>query len=469
MSGRPGQGRVRALDVRARRLSLRTRILAAFAVGALVSCAAMAAVSFALTRQVQVGARERSAVRTAYVDARVVGTALTAERPDLVEVLRSLDTGSSRRALLRRDGRWYARTADVGLTAAVPATLTNAVAAGRPAIQRVRIAGAEPALVIGIPLADGDQFYVVDSLRELDNTLRALSWILVSVACGTTVASALLGAYIARRVVRPLAAVTAAARDISAGDLRARLNPATEPDVRELAAAFNHMVDELSARMARDRRFAADVSHELRSPLQTLSSAVSVLRNRRDDLDARTRTALDLVVAESSRFEQLVTDLLDLARGDAPPDIESVDVLALTRYACRSAGVDPALVADQTAGDDQWPVDRRALERVIVNLLVNAQRYGGGAVAVTVGSTDAHRYVWVDDDGPGVAAADRERIFERFVRGRAAGARGAAEGTGLGLALVAAHARAHGGTARVTDRPSGGARFEVSLPPAVPR
>ncbi|GAA2526347.1 hypothetical protein GCM10010201_26370 [Pilimelia columellifera subsp. columellifera] len=446
-----------------RQLSLRARILVAFSVGALASCASMAVLSFELTRQMQLATRERSAVRAAYLDARVVGAGLAADQADVLEVLRELDTGANRRALLRRDGRWYARSVDVGLTDAVPAGLAAEVAAGRPMVQRVTIAGT-PHVVTGVPLPGGDQFYVVDSLRELDATLRLLSWILVAVATGTTLAGALLGAYTARRVVRPLRSVTAAAREIGAGDLDARLDPKAEPDLEELAGAFNHMVEELARRMERDRRFAADVSHELRSPLQTLTAAVDVMANRRDHLDPRARRALDLIVEESSRFRNLVTDLLELAREGAEPELEPVDVLELARRACRNTGVDPTLVVDRTDGDVVWSLDRRRFDRVLANLLDNARRYGGGAVLVSVGSQPGRRYVEVDDGGPGVAVEDQGRIFERFVRGRTAGTRGSNDGVGLGLALALAHAHAHGGDITVENLPAGGARFRVTLP-----
>ncbi|GGJ81539.1 two-component sensor histidine kinase [Pilimelia anulata] len=445
------------------RLSLRTRIVAMFGVGALASCATMAALSYELTRRTQLAARERVAVRAAQVDARVVVARLSTEDPDLVEVLRWLDTGGSRRVLLRRDGRWYSRSADTGLTSAVPRPLQRRVADGTASVQRVRLTAA-PGLVVGVPLPNGDQLYVVESLRELDRTLRGLSWIIALVAAGTTVAGAGVGAYAARRVTRPLARVTAAAREIAAGEPTARLDPATEPDVEELATAFNDMVGQLARRMELDRRFAADVSHELRSPLQTLVAAVDVLNRRRDALDERSRRALDLVVAESDRFRRLVTDLLDLSRGDTAPRCAPTDVVALARHACGHAAVDPGLVAADTGGDDRWEVDPRRFERVLVNLLENAVRHGGGPVAITVRSAADARTIEIDDAGPGVRPGDRGRVFDRFVRGRAASARGDTDGTGLGLALVAAHVAAHGGRADVVDRPGGGARFRVILP-----
>jgi two-component system sensor histidine kinase MtrB len=109
---------------------------------------------------------------------------------------------------------------------------------------------------------------------------------------------------------------------------------------------------------------------------------------------------------------------------------------------------------------ESWPVDRRRVEQALGNLIDNANRYGGGPVAVRVGPG----FLEVDDAGPGVAEKDRASIFDRFVRGPAAHTRGNSDGTGLGLAIVTEHAAAHGGTATVSDRPGGGARFRIDLP-----
>src|SRR5690606_26966347 len=123
---------------------------------------------------------------------------------------------------------------------------------------------------------------------------------------------------------------------IAEGNVTARLDPATDPDLTRLSTSFNHMVDQLAQRIERDRRFAADVSHELRSPLQTLAAAVSVIDRRRDQLDEPVATAVGLVAEEIERFQRLVDDLIQLARGDQPADRQPVDVEELARHACRT-------------------------------------------------------------------------------------------------------------------------------------
>ncbi len=441
------------------RAGLQTRITALFAGGALVLSASLAAATYQLTRSSLVQERERTAIRSAYFDAAAVQAGLAGSDPDLVRVLSVLDTGTARRPVIRREGQWYARTADDGLTRAIPATLQRLAEGDRPGVQRVRLEDG-PALIVAVPLPDARAtYYEVNDQSELQRTLRSLSVILALVALGTALAGAALGAWVSRRVLRPLTSVADAATSITAGNLDARLDPAREPDVARLATSFNAMVDELQARLERDRRFAADVSHELRSPLQTLSAAAAVLDRRRDDLDPRSAAALGLLTGELERFSQLVTDLLELARGDRPVERAPVDVAELLDGLCLSRGLVPEvprpLVAD---------VDQRRLRQVLVNLLDNADRHGGGPVAVRAGRTDGLLWLEVDDEGPGVPADERELVFGRFGRGRTAGVRGSGDGTGLGLALVAQHVAAHGGRIEVQDRPGGGARFRVEVP-----
>ena len=442
-----------------RRPGLGTRITALFALGALGLSAALAGATYQLTRSRLLAERERTAVRAAYSDAAAVQAGLAVPEPSLVDVLRSLDTGVTRQPVIRWDGKWYARTADEGLTGAIPASLRRTAEGGTPGVQRTR-SDTGPVLVVGVPLRTaGATYYELNDLSELERTLDSLALTLGLVAVATAGAGAGLGWWASRRVLAPLASVTQAATSISAGNLSTRLDPAKEPDLASLTSAFNKMVDELSARMDRDRRFSADVSHELRSPLQTLSTAAAVLERRRHTLDPRSGAALGLLTGEVERFQQLVTDLLELARGDRPAELAPADLAVLVRQVCEERGV-PADCPASLVAD----VDGRRLRQVLVNLLDNAERHAGGAVAVRLGQSPGCIHVEVDDAGAGVPVDERALIFDRFGRGRASGVRGSGEGTGLGLALVAQHVAAHGGRVVVGDRPGGGARFRVELP-----
>jgi signal transduction histidine kinase len=442
-----------------RRAGLRARITGLFALGALGICTLLAVAAYELTRVTLVPERERSAVRAAYVDAAAVQAGLTAGGPDIVQVLRSVDTGPARRPVLRRDGQWFARTAETGLTDAIPASLQRLAEQGRPGVQRTRLGGS-PVLVTAVPLPSvGATYYELNDLSELQRTLRSLATSLLFGALGTGAAGAAVGRWASGRVLRPLASVEEAATRIAAGDLDARLDAGREPDLRRLAASFNTMVDALSARLQRDRRFAADVSHELRSPLQTLSTAAELLERRRDSLDPTSAAAAGLVSKEVNRFQQLVTDLLELAKGDRPPVLAAVDVAALLR----AVGAERSL-AVQADGPLVVQADARRLRQVLVNLLDNADQHGGGAVGARACAVPGAVRVEVDDAGPGVPEVERDLIFDRFGRGRGSGVRGSRDGTGLGLALVAQHVQALGGTVEVLDRPGGGARFVVEVP-----
>jgi signal transduction histidine kinase len=208
------------------------------------------------------------------------------------------------------------------------------------------------------------------------------------------------------------------------------------------------------------------VSHELRSPLTALVTSVDVLQRRRDEMPEQSRQALDLIDRDLRRFQRALEDLLELGRleaGAAGSVTTTVDARDLVRHALESGGRSAELL--RLPGDDTEicvSVDKSQMHRALVNLFENADRHGGGLTGVAVSAAPGGVLISVEDEGPGVAPADRERIFERFVRG---GSRGSLPGTGLGLSLVAETVRAHGGAVWCVPGPGGaGARFVVRLP-----
>jgi signal transduction histidine kinase len=199
-----------------------------------------------------------------------------------------------------------------------------------------------------------------------------------------------------------------------------------------------------------------------------VATSLEVIMARRNELPERARLALDLLAADVERFERLVQDLLEISRFDAGVArlaVEDVRFDELLRHAV-PADVVADLDVDPDAAGLLIRADKRRLERVVTNLLANAEIHGGGAVRVGVRRAGAMARLEVDDAGSGVAAEDRPRVFERFARGAAAGRRsgGGGDGVGLGLALVDEHVRLHKGRVWVEDRPGGGARFVVELP-----
>ncbi|PPJ29567.1 hypothetical protein C5E45_12330 [Nocardia nova] len=280
-------------------------------------------------------------------------------------------------------------------------------------------------------------------------------------AFGGTVIGAIFGISLSHRLLEPLRQVTGTAAKIASGELGTRLPDTDDPDLAPTVDAFNTMVDSLQNRIDRERRLVGDVSHELRTPLTTLTTSVGVMSRYEDQLPERSRRALELVRAELDHLRRLLDDLLALARAEARmhgADAEPLSVRELLTHTLAEMRYSPELL---TVADDGIVTGRKLeLERALVNLLENAQRHGGGVIAVGVARAGDEMVITVDDAGPGVAPQDRQRIFERFVTVR----RGKRSGTGIGLALVAETVAAHGGRVKCDDRPGGGARFMVWLP-----
>ena len=449
------------------RLGLTLRITLAFTLGALLVSSAVALSAYLFTLRFQVQQQERITLRQTYLNAAQARARLIQPDPDVPGVLDTLTTGSAATTVIYRGGRWYASSLTISRDA-LPLQMRQQVIAGSVVRSWSRIDRA-PKIIVGVPLpaANAAYFQVFDE-SSLQQTLSLLRTILVAAASTTTAAGAALGWWLSRRLTAPLRAVDDAARRIAAGNLQAELPAESDRDVANLVDSFNTMVRTLRARIERDTRFAADVSHELRSPLTTLATSLGVLQARRDEMPDRARDALDLLTTELARFERLVEDLLEISRADTQArlvDPEPVNVGQLVENLLQTS--EYAGIPSRVEGDcDQAVVlgDKRRLHQALRNLLDNAATYAGGATAVIVTTGREAVTIHVDDAGPGVPQAERERIFDRFSRGRQGSRRASQRGTGLGLALVTEHVRAHGGSVHVEDAPSGGARFTVQLP-----
>ncbi|MFE3442865.1 sensor histidine kinase [Nocardia sp. NPDC059180] len=288
--------------------------------------------------------------------------------------------------------------------------------------------------------------------------------LLVACALVATLFGGAVGVWVGRRVLRPLRDVAEAAARIASGDLGIRLPDTHDQDLASTVDSFNRMVDSLQRRIDREHRLFGDVSHELRTPLTTLTASVEVMNKHRDDLPERSRRALELVTAEVDHLRRLLDDLLALARVEAGMhhgDADLMSVRDLLTHTLRDSRHPAELL---TVTEDVIVLGRKLeLERAVVNLLENADRHGGGVVAVTVRREGDEAVIAVDDAGPGVPPADRDRIFERFATARTS-RRKADGGTGIGLALVAETVAIHQGRVECGARPGGGARFTIRLP-----
>lgn len=446
---------------------LRARIAVGFAIGSLLVSAVLVVTTYLLARDYLLDQREDALTRQAFADANVLRSRLATEGVEIGEALGELVPLGGSDVVVRKGATWYSTSLDVGARD-VPLGLQDVVGSGSAAT--LRTASPEgPKLVVGVAVAGADlEFYEVTALVELQAALRTLATVLGIGAIVATGAGAAFGTWASRLVVQPLEQVAEAATSIAAGDLGTRLPATEDPDLVVIVAGFNSMVDALTARIDRDARFVGDVSHELRSPLTSLVTSVELLGARRSELSPRSQQALALIDNELARFRRTVDDLLELARNDSAPITAStppVSLAALVRESLGRSGRHQALL--RADSDDLTTVraDKGRLERVVLNLLDNADRHAGGVWRVTVGRHDGSVVLSVDDVGPGVPLAERERIFERFARGARA-ARGSLPGAGLGLAIVAQTAAQLGGTAECSANPGGGARFSVSLPAA---
>jgi signal transduction histidine kinase len=420
-------------------------------------------------RHIIVVSRQASDLQQAYVNAALVRSAVAQEPASLSSLLTSLDAATTSSSLVRLGSTWIEGTT-VADPETIPATFR---VAGTEVIRQVVIENNVPVLIIAVPLpAVRATYFQRRELADLNGTLNRLLGILV---LGTLFTSG-LGAYAGRRTTRralaPLADTAHAARLVAEGDLTVRLaSDAPHSEVATLSAAFNEMVDQLVRRLDRDARFASDVSHELRSPLTTLAMSAEVLRLHEGDLHPDAREALALLTTDVATFQSLVEDLLDIAKADAGTDALFNEVLPFNELvnqcvlsATRRHQLPTTSLRSELPREYYVSVDRRRFERVITNLLENAYRYGGGRVTVTMLPSNGGVEVAVDDNGPGIAPDERERVFERFYRGDLASRRGNAHGTGLGLALVSEHVKRFAGRVTITDSPLGGCRMVVWLP-----
>ncbi len=477
------------------RLGLRARATVAFAVGALLTSVLLVSITFYVARGQFVESRKRVAFGQALSNAPQVETGIR-ERLLASSIIAGLSLGDSEGYIVvvtdndvdctprvevpetgddqsRPGARSSCSPFTTTITPPSPAEkrLREYVAAGRRGSVTTRIEG-EPYVITGIAIREETGeiyagYYERSPLIGEEQNLRRLARAMGLAAVIATIVGALFGRFVSIRVMKPLRQVASAAREIASGRLDTRIEANDDTDLDPLVGSFNEMAETLQQRLEREARFASDVSHELRTPLTSLSAAVQLLGARRDEMSERSQTALDVLTTQTDYFQQLVLDLLEISRFDAGAaelNMADFDLLELVRkISANYEGVD---VHNSTLHPPIVRLDKRRIERILVNLLQNATNYGGGAKKITLDrfTVDGAKQVQikVDDDGPGVDETERTLIFERFRRG-GAHRTGSTKGTGLGLALVSEHARLHRGTVLAESAPSGGARFVVQL------
>lgn len=319
---------------------------------------------------------------------------------------------------------------------------------------------------------------VMERMGDVQLLLANLRIALLLLAPLAVALAAAVSWWLAGRALAPVVAVTELAREIEATQLSRRLPGRPVPDeIGRLIETFNQMIARLETSFESMKRFTADASHELRSPLANMQSTIEVaLGQPRDAEDYR--AAMASLNEEVGRLRHIVADLLLLAQADSgrvPFQLEPVrlDVLAgevVESFSERAGalGVRLEMAPSQSVlipGDERW------LRQLVLNLVENAVRFStrekapaAGRVLVTVWTKDQLAFLAVDDDGPGIPEPDLERVFERFFRVDAARPRSVDGGAGLGLAICAWIAHEHGGSIRAASRPEGGTRMTLTVP-----
>jgi two-component system sensor histidine kinase MtrB len=335
------------------------------------------------------------------------------------------------------------------------------------------------AIAFGVPLGDWYQLYYVFPLTEEQQTLQLVQTTLIGVGIALVALLAAIASLVTRWVVVPVRHAARAAQRLSAGQLEERMAVGGKDDLGALASSFNEMADSLQEKLRElqelskaQRQFVSDVSHELRTPMTTIRMAAEILFESRDQLDPAAARSAELLTSQTERFEVLLTDLLEISRHDANVatlDAEPADISDIVR---RSAD-DAQQLAERRGCRIEFrlpvqacmaEVDRRRVERILRNLLVNAVEHGESRdVVVTVAADRDTVAVAVRDHGVGLAPGEEQLVFERFWRADPSRAR-TVGGTGLGLAISHEDARLHGGWLQAWGEKGRGSVFRLTLP-----
>jgi signal transduction histidine kinase len=296
-------------------------------------------------------------------------------------------------------------------------------------------------------------------VQQVDEVVR----ILAGVIAGTVALASSVLWSVAGRILAPVRAVTETARAITETDLGERIAVEGDDEVSDLARTFNDMLDRLQAAFRSQREFIDDAGHELRTPITIIRGHLELMGDDPADREETTAIVLD----ELDRMNRFVDDLLVLATAGRPDflDLATVDVAALTEeLLAKARGLGDRRWELEAVGRGLLVADRQRVTQAVVQLAANAFQHTNPGTEIALGSavSDGAVRFWVRDTGPGIAPEEQSRIFKRFARATSGERR--SEGAGLGLSIVRAIARAHGGDAELRSRPGAGATFTVILP-----
>ncbi|MFD7919207.1 ATP-binding protein [Streptomyces sp. NPDC059740] len=525
--------------------SLRLRLVFVFALVALTAAVCASGIAYWLNRNAVLDRTQEAVLSDFRESLRDNARALPAQPrcDELQATARQMAAGPQNYTVLllggREAGSSCAATSDPDLltVATVPASLRRAVDrrrtvdAANPAAyhlywQRVEIHGT-PYLVAGAKLVGGGPTgYLAKSLATERQDLNSLAWSLAIATAVALVGSALLAQAAASTVLRPVQRLGHAARKLGEGKLDTRLRVTGTDELADLSRTFNRTaerlqqrVEELSGREAASRRFVADMSHELRTPLTAITAVTEVLEEEADSLDPMIAPAVQLVVSETRRLNNLVENLMEVTRFDAGTArlvLDDVDVADQV-----TACIDARAWLDAVELDAERGIlarlDPRRLDVILANLIGNALKHGGSPVSVSVrtvpeaeaagatavgadegagtgpraghangrpgtgrpgtgragadggefdgdepGPPCGELLIRVRDHGPGIPEEVLPHVFDRFYK--ASASRPRSDGSGLGLSIAMENAHIHGGQITAANSPEGGAVFTLRLP-----
>ena len=437
----------------------------AFGLLSLIIAGAVSGATYSVARWYLLNQREDSAITRAVLASRSVDASLAADLAPVTALEQVPSVGTSQ-PMIQVQGVWYTSGVTVP-PASLPASLLSTAAKDGGSQQRTTI-GDEEYLLVAIQL--GTSVYVeVFPLRDLDLVLTIGGWLLVIQTLFAGIIGVFVGRYTFARIIRPLLRLGAGARRIASGEFSTRIQLMRDPDLDPIAASFNGMAESVQSRIKREQRFSANVSHELRSPLTAVVGTAELLERNLDDLPEREQRLIGTLHTQTARMSQMLLDLLEISRigNDDPLLKESVSVTTLCLDAVHVRGLPEDLIHIEDEGDHLVTTDTRRFERIVGNLIDNANRHGGGVTAIRIArishSDPEHIVVAVEDAGPGIPVDEVPKLFEPFTRGEDAKE---TSGAGLGLAIAIEQAHLLDVELRVESVDPHGARFVMEIPVA---
>jgi signal transduction histidine kinase len=411
---------------------------------------------------------QRIAIATSQISvaSRLAAQSIYDGNTPLDSLLTASNTFPNAQTAIRQNDEWFVSKAGFDIDE-IPDEVIDLVTEGSPARSRIMF-GESPAIAIGIPITINDavkyQFIGVVTTLELQRTLSLLQSVLLAGVLFSSIGGAFVGFWLSRRVSEPLHDVSEAAQRIAFGDLTIQIATPSEPDLKNIADTFNFMTKSLQNRIAREARFGAVVSHELKSPLTAIRGATDLLDGMRNELPQKATLSLDILNERVRYFERILNDLIEISRyesGTVQANLEELAVQPLLNALLdRDQRVHIELIDSTSTKHSIALVDSKRFQQIFENLVSNADAYAHGLSAIRIEESEQQIVIHFDDSGIGISNDIEIAIFDPFFR---APQHSAHPGSGLGLTISKEHANIMGGDLIVSKSPDGGARFSLQL------